>query len=199
MGGLAVSRTVGPSGLTNSPHPSSREGHHSTTRWSSSAPIVIDPARPSCHFVRTLEQSQQISPGAYLLPDMGICLSRAPAAVFRRLRHGRRSYPSFPRCPKVVQAVRRVKSSRPITLINQRRRPGPRLLTAARVGDSGGSFWGRSSRARGWIARQLLTHHVIWLLDFGVTQHMKRGSYAQIALLLRFKASHQGQTPLIRS
>ena len=35
-GGLAVLQTVGPSGHTNSPHPSSREGHHSTTRWSSS-------------------------------------------------------------------------------------------------------------------------------------------------------------------
>jgi hypothetical protein len=34
--GLAISLTVGPSGHTNSPHPSSREGHHSTTRWSSS-------------------------------------------------------------------------------------------------------------------------------------------------------------------
>src|SRR5450759_1717701 len=32
-GGLAVRVTVGPSGHTNSPHPSSREGHHSTTRW----------------------------------------------------------------------------------------------------------------------------------------------------------------------
>src|SRR6266849_7732484 len=30
IGGLAVSRTAGPSGHTNSPHPSSREGHHST-------------------------------------------------------------------------------------------------------------------------------------------------------------------------
>jgi hypothetical protein len=29
-GGLAVRRTVGPSGHANSPHPSSREGHHST-------------------------------------------------------------------------------------------------------------------------------------------------------------------------
>src|SRR5271169_2509547 len=29
--GLAVGLTVGPSGHTNSPHPSSREGHHSTT------------------------------------------------------------------------------------------------------------------------------------------------------------------------
>ena len=33
--GLAVRRTVGPSGHANSPHPSSREGHHSTARWSS--------------------------------------------------------------------------------------------------------------------------------------------------------------------
>src|SRR6266436_3758365 len=35
IGGLAVSRTAGPSGHTNSPHPSSREGHHSTAWWSS--------------------------------------------------------------------------------------------------------------------------------------------------------------------
>jgi hypothetical protein len=33
---LAVSVTAGPSGHTNSPHPSSREGHLSTARWSSS-------------------------------------------------------------------------------------------------------------------------------------------------------------------
>jgi hypothetical protein len=30
LGGLAVSVMAGPSGHTNSPHPSSREGHHST-------------------------------------------------------------------------------------------------------------------------------------------------------------------------
>jgi hypothetical protein len=35
-GGLAVRRTAGPSGHANSPHPSSREGHHSTAGWSSS-------------------------------------------------------------------------------------------------------------------------------------------------------------------
>ena len=35
-GDLAVSVTAGPSGHTNSPHPSSREGHLSTARWSSS-------------------------------------------------------------------------------------------------------------------------------------------------------------------
>ena len=34
--GLTVRRTAGPSDRTNSPHPSSREGHHSTTGWSSS-------------------------------------------------------------------------------------------------------------------------------------------------------------------
>src|SRR5579862_4213281 len=35
-GGLAVRRTAGPSDQANSPHPSSREGHHSTAGWSSS-------------------------------------------------------------------------------------------------------------------------------------------------------------------
>ena len=34
--GLAVRLTAGPSRHANSPHPSSREGHHSTARWSSS-------------------------------------------------------------------------------------------------------------------------------------------------------------------
>jgi hypothetical protein len=34
--GLAIRQTTDPSGHTNSPHPSSREGHHSTTGWSSS-------------------------------------------------------------------------------------------------------------------------------------------------------------------
>src|SRR3954465_11097002 len=32
---LGVRRAAGPSRLTNSPHPSSREGHHSLARWSS--------------------------------------------------------------------------------------------------------------------------------------------------------------------
>src|SRR6516164_9009744 len=36
LGGLAVRRTAGPSRHTNSPHPSSREGHHSTMGCSSS-------------------------------------------------------------------------------------------------------------------------------------------------------------------
>src|ERR1700722_6926584 len=41
---LAVSVTAGPSGSTNSPHPSSREGHLSTAWWSSGfSPIGYDP------------------------------------------------------------------------------------------------------------------------------------------------------------
>jgi hypothetical protein len=36
LGDLAVNVTAGSSGHTNSPHPSSREGHHSTAGWSSS-------------------------------------------------------------------------------------------------------------------------------------------------------------------
>src|SRR6478752_5045788 len=41
---LAVSVTAGPSRHTNSPHPSSRKGHLSTTRWSSKfSPMGFDP------------------------------------------------------------------------------------------------------------------------------------------------------------
>src|SRR5262245_17114466 len=38
---LAVEVTAGSSGHANSPHPSSREGHHSTARWSSSV-LLLD-------------------------------------------------------------------------------------------------------------------------------------------------------------
>src|SRR6516165_3909024 len=48
-GGLAVRRTAGPSGHTNSPHPSSRDGHHFTTGWRLEfPPIAFDPVGPSC-------------------------------------------------------------------------------------------------------------------------------------------------------
>jgi hypothetical protein len=47
-GGLAVSRTAGSSDQANSPHPSSREGHHSTARWSSSF-LLSDLIRCGCH------------------------------------------------------------------------------------------------------------------------------------------------------
>jgi hypothetical protein len=42
--GLAVRRTAGPSGHTNSPHPSSREGHLSTAGW--------NPSFLLCHFIQ---------------------------------------------------------------------------------------------------------------------------------------------------
>jgi hypothetical protein len=48
MGGLAVRRTAGPSRHTNSPHPSSREGHLSTAGWSSSV-LLLDLTLHGCH------------------------------------------------------------------------------------------------------------------------------------------------------
>jgi hypothetical protein len=40
LGGLAVRQTAGPNGHTISPHPSSREGHHSTAQWNSSFLLI---------------------------------------------------------------------------------------------------------------------------------------------------------------
>ena len=48
--GLAVLRTAGWADILNSPHPSSREGHHSTTRWSSSFLHRSDLSRLSCRY-----------------------------------------------------------------------------------------------------------------------------------------------------
>ena len=48
LGGLAVRRTAGPSGQTNSPHPSSREGHLSTDWWSSGF-LLLDLIFHGCH------------------------------------------------------------------------------------------------------------------------------------------------------
>jgi hypothetical protein len=43
---LAVEVTAGSSGHANSPHPSSREGHHSTARWKLECPSIgLDAAR----------------------------------------------------------------------------------------------------------------------------------------------------------
>jgi hypothetical protein len=41
FGGLVVRMTAGPSDRTISPHPSSREGHHSTAGWSSISSYLI--------------------------------------------------------------------------------------------------------------------------------------------------------------
>ena len=50
--GLARSWLAGPSGHANSPHPSSREGHHSTTWWSSSF-LLSSLILWGCHAVAT--------------------------------------------------------------------------------------------------------------------------------------------------
>jgi hypothetical protein len=50
LGGLAVRRTAGPSGHANSPHPSSREGHHSTgTAKSGSSEVFRSNAQRARH------------------------------------------------------------------------------------------------------------------------------------------------------
>ena len=50
-GGLAVRGTAGPSGHSNSPYPSSCEGHHSTARVELEfSPIAFDPAWRSCGY-----------------------------------------------------------------------------------------------------------------------------------------------------
>jgi hypothetical protein len=51
-GGLTVRLTVGPSCRTNSPYPSSREGHHSTARWSSSF-LLFHLILRGCHAAAT--------------------------------------------------------------------------------------------------------------------------------------------------
>jgi hypothetical protein len=55
-----------------------------------------------------LAQPQQISAGAYLLSDVSIYDSRA-SAVDRRFRHVKNPVLSFQQCPRVAQAVCRVK------------------------------------------------------------------------------------------
>ena len=60
---------------------------------------------------------------------------------------------------------------------------------------------GEQSRRRSTIMPvQRLTLSDRLLREFGAAQDVKRrGSYAEIVLLPRFTASHQGQTPLMRS
>ena len=64
-GGLAVRLTAGPSGHTISPHPSSREGHHATVRWSSGF-LLLDlivhchAAAASCRVQRNSVPSTQM-------------------------------------------------------------------------------------------------------------------------------------------
>src|SRR5450631_4230436 len=93
-GGLAVRRTAGPSGHANSPHPSSREGHHSTARWSSSfllshlilhgshaavASLVHRNTVPSTHMRCRITASRRASATiAFFFPRrLAICMAHA--------------------------------------------------------------------------------------------------------------------------
>ena len=59
LGGLTVSVTAGPSELTNSPHPSSRKGHHSTALWSSS--ILLSHLILNCSHAQTMTSASMHS------------------------------------------------------------------------------------------------------------------------------------------
>jgi len=92
--GLAVRRTAGPSGHTISPHPSSREGHHSTARWSSSfllsglilhgshavaASLVQRNSVPSTHMRCMITANRRASATiAFFIPRrLAICIAQA--------------------------------------------------------------------------------------------------------------------------
>jgi hypothetical protein len=92
--GLAVKLTAGPSGHTNSPHPSSREGHHSTVWWNlrfllSDLMLHSHAAAASCLVQRNSVPSTQIrcmttasrrarATIAFLIPRrLAICIAQA--------------------------------------------------------------------------------------------------------------------------
>src|SRR6266480_6238370 len=62
LGGLAVRRTAGPSDQTNSPHPSSRKGHHSTTWWSSR--FLLSGLILHCHAAAAVMLLPRLVPGS---------------------------------------------------------------------------------------------------------------------------------------
>src|SRR3974390_2085759 len=94
LDGLAVRRTAGTSGHTNSPHPSSRKGHHSTARWSSRfllSDVILcsDTAAASCLVQRNSVPSTQMlciikakrrasAPIAFFIPRrLATCIAQA--------------------------------------------------------------------------------------------------------------------------
>ena len=78
MGGLTVKRTIGPSGHANSPHPSSREGHHSTTWWSSSYSLL---GSIRCHTAVTTSLVQRNSVPSTQMRCMITANRRARATI----------------------------------------------------------------------------------------------------------------------
>src|ERR1700687_4232950 len=78
--GLAVRRTAGPSGHANSPHPSSREGHHSTAEWSSSF-LLLDLIRHGCHAAAVASRVQRNSVPSTQMRCMITANRRASATI----------------------------------------------------------------------------------------------------------------------
>ena len=78
--GLAVRRTAGPSGHANSPHPSSREGHHSTAGWSSSF-LLLDLIRHGCHAAAVTSRVQRNSVPSTQMRCMITANRRASATI----------------------------------------------------------------------------------------------------------------------
>ena len=64
-GGLAVRRMAGPSDQTNSPHPSSREGHLSTAWWSSSV-LLLHLFLRGCHAATTSRVQRNTVPSSQM-------------------------------------------------------------------------------------------------------------------------------------
>ena len=77
--GLAARVTVGPSGHANSPHPSSREGHHSTARWSSCFLLSIVSLR--CHAAEASCRVQRNSVPSTQMRCMITASRRASATI----------------------------------------------------------------------------------------------------------------------
>jgi len=78
--GLAVGRMAGPSGHANSPHPSSREGHHSTAGWSSSfllSRLILD----GCHAAAVSSRAQRNSVPSTQMRCMITANRRASATI----------------------------------------------------------------------------------------------------------------------
>ena len=94
LSGLTVKRTAGPSRQTNSPHPSSREGHLSTAWWNSSfllSHVILDGPHaaatsrvqrnsvPSTHMRCMITASRRASATmAFFIPRrLAICIAQA--------------------------------------------------------------------------------------------------------------------------
>ena len=78
--GLTVRRTAGPSGHANSPHPSSREGHHSTARWSSSF-LLLDLILHGFHAAAACSRVQRNSVPSTQMRCMITANRRASATI----------------------------------------------------------------------------------------------------------------------